>query len=81
MTKHNLGKKLIFCKECNTKRMCKKSFPHQYWIAWTCSKGHYWKFKMSRAAEIVTMELDKIIPSIQNLFNRDNVFLNYLKRK
>lgn len=75
----NKGKKYIFCKECHRWRYCSKEIYNSR-FRFTCSKGHIW-IDNSKASSIVATEMERIIPKLQDFFNRDDTFYSNIKKK
>jgi hypothetical protein len=76
--------KVYLCKECNKRR-------HVYHIAsftkdgkhykkYRCSKGHIWDNWVGPIGEIINIEIERILPKIKDLFERDDTFFAKLKR-
>lgn len=80
---HNKGKKYWHCPHCGRKRYiaCIGIIRHDGydWGVRECSKKHKWEVKVGPLQEIVKIELDRIIPRIKDLFNRDDTFLRNIK--
>lgn len=81
---HNKGKKYQFCEVCKRRRYCvsSRSFREDGWdyINRTCSKGHILKVKVGPFVRILEYEIDRILPKLEGLFERDNIFYSRLKR-
>lgn len=77
----NKGLKLRFCKECGRKRFCKSDRVTNYNLSYICSKGHHWIVETSRFDKINMMSADMVLPTIKELFNRDNIFFKMLRNK
>lgn len=81
MIAHNKGKQYINCPECKRKRYCKTYVLNYDWREWVCSKGHEWKTKIPYIAKIAAIELERILPKIKTLFDRDDAFYRELTRR
>jgi hypothetical protein len=82
---HNKGKRYFFCKECDRKR---------YVISIdigmrnghdleerTCSKGHKWEVVVGPNTRIIKEEINRILPKLKELFERDDSFFANLKSR
>lgn len=78
---HNKGKKLRFCEECKRKRFCYIESLGNARYRHTCSKNHIWVPLPSRTDEVIAIEIERLLPKIKDLFERDDIFYKHLKSK
>lgn len=74
------GSRYIQCPECKRKRYCVKERLPDFWIKWTCSKGHVWKVELATFEKASQLMMDQLVPKLEELFNRDNAFYARLKK-
>lgn len=77
----NKGKRYLECPTCKRKRYCVSiKLGHDY-INRVCSKGHSYKFKLGIPSQIINLEIEKLIPKIKTLFERDDTFFRLMRRR
>ncbi len=80
MTPFNKDKRYLNCPECGRRRYCADTYAHGYTFR-LCSKGHENKFKTPIPTQLINLEIERIIPKLKTLFDRDDAFFKQLRRK